>query len=363
MSPLEGREVLPVPLPGQLDVYDVPELAAARPASLEILDADALLPAAFAVAHRQAAPNTRRAYASAYRAFAAFLLARHPGRPARLEDFTAAAVVAFRDALERDGQASSTIAVRLSALRKAAAELGADPAIAAIKARGVQPDDSPALSLEELDTLLAVPDRRTTRGKRDAAILHLLAFAGLRRSELVALTVFDVEETRRDRDPRRRTAVTPSAAERTHYDVRVRADTAKRGRPRTVPLDRHTVRALIAWHHARPSSEHDSLFVSLPRPGAPKPAALSTRAIGELVSRHGIRARLPEGRRSPHVLRHTFCTMLAERGVPGEIIRDLAGHQDFRTTLGYIRIADERRREAISDTFDQGRSALARASL
>jgi hypothetical protein len=36
---------------------------------------------------------------------------------------------------------------------------------------------------------------------------------------------------------------------------------------------------------------------------------------------------------------------------------------DFRTTLGYINVADQRRRQAVDDTFDQGRSALARARI
>ena len=51
---------------------------------------------------------------------------------------------------------------------------------------------------------------------------------------------------------------------------------------------------------------------------------------------------------APHVLRHTFCTLLAERGVPIEVIRDLAGHANIRTTQKYIHVTDQRRRQAIA---------------
>ena len=49
--------------------------------------------------------------------------------------------------------------------------------------------------------------------------------------------------------------------------------------------------------------------LSLPRTG--QPGQLGTRDIARIVARHAQAADPPEDRRSPHVLRHTFCTHLA----------------------------------------------------
>jgi integrase len=49
-----------------------------------------------------------------------------------------------------------------------------------------------------------------------------------------------------------------------------------------------------------------------------------------------------EERRTAHALRHTFCTMLAERGGA------LAGHVDVRTTQVYVDVTDQRKAEGIA---------------
>jgi integrase len=56
----------------------------------------------------------------------------------------------------------------------------------------------------------------------------------------------------------------------------------------------------------------------------------------------------PERLRAPHVLRHTFCTLLAEHDVAIDVIRDLAGHASIRTTQKYIHVTDQRRGRAIA---------------
>jgi integrase len=151
-----------------------------------------------------------------------------------------------------------------------------------------------------------MPDRRTRQGKRDLAPLHLLGSVGLRRSEAAALVLADVDERRRAADPRLRHAIKSS----TSWWVTVRY--AKRGRTRVVPLDDGTLEAIVAWVKSRPPAATEHLLLSLPRAGAPGP--LGARDIARIVARHAEAADLPEDRRSPHVLRHTFCTHLADIG-------------------------------------------------
>jgi integrase/recombinase XerD len=147
-------------------------------------------------------------------------------------------------------------------------------------------------------------------------------------------------------------------AEETAWAVSVRQ--AKRGRARRVPLSRRALEALVDWRDARPVCASDRVFVSLP-PAGREPAPLSADAIGQIVARHAARAGLPPQLRAAHVLRHTFCTLLAERGVALEVIAELAGHADVRTTRAYVSVAERRLEAAIADTFDRGRSGLARA--
>jgi integrase len=81
----------------------------------------------------------------------------------------------------------------------------------------------------------------------------------------------------------------------------------------------------------RPTAATDRLLLSLPRTGQP-PRPLGTRDIARIVERYAAAAGLPDDRRSRHVLRHTFCTHLADSGADTAVIRELAGHADIRTT-------------------------------
>jgi integrase/recombinase XerD len=74
-----------------------------------------------------------------------------------------------------------------------------------------------------------------------------------------------------------------------------------------------------------------------------------------------IRSSKPPRLRRPHALRHTFCTILAERKVAIEVIKDVAGHADIRTTERYTHVSDQRRDEAI-DALDRARTTLQKAS-
>jgi integrase len=52
--------------------------------------------------------------------------------------------------------------------------------------------------------------------------------------------------------------------------------------------------------------------------------------------------------KSAHCLRHFFVTELANRGVPADVRKLLAGHSDSKTHAGYSHYDDKIRRDAIS---------------
>jgi site-specific recombinase XerD len=249
-------------------------VAATSAVTGELLDPASLATRAAEVAARQRSPETRRTYAAVYRGFGAFL-----GPDATAEELTSETVRSYRDQLERAGRTPATIAKHLSALRQLAASLDADPAIRTVRSQSVARGDPRALSGDEFARLLRMPDRRTRKGKRDLALLHLLGSAGLRRAEAANLLIADVDERRRAGDTRLRQAIAHS----TSWWVTVRY--GKRGRTRAIPLDEDALAALTAWVKTRPAAPTEQMLLSLPRTGQP-PRALSTRDIARIVARY-----------------------------------------------------------------------------
>jgi integrase/recombinase XerD len=80
---------------------------------------------------------------------------------------------------------------------------------------------------------------------------------------------------------------------------------------------------------------------------------LSPGAIGKIAAGYATAAQLPPGLRTPHVLRHTFCTAIAEReGL--DVVAELAGHADVRTSKRYVTVTAARTQSAIDAAFGAG---------
>jgi site-specific recombinase XerD len=302
----------------------------------ELVDPRSLHARALEVACGQPAPGTRGTYAGVYRAFCARL-----GPEVGVEGLSAQSVGEWRDRLEALGRSPATIAKHLSALRTLADALGADPEIAKVRSQTVARGRPRALSKDEYARLLRMPDRRSARGQRDLALLYLLGTAGLRRSEVCALELCDIDRFGRSGDGRLSRAIARS----TSWWVTVRC--AERGRTRHVPLDEDALEAIIHWVKGRPVTGSEQLLLSLPRTGR-APSPLGARDIARIVARYAQAAGLADDLRSPNVLRHTFCNILANAGVDVGVIAELAGHADLRTTTIYTTIDESRPTEGVA---------------
>lgn len=58
-------------------------------------------------------------------------------------------------------------------------------------------------------------------------------------------------------------------------------------------------------------------------------------------------ARKANVRPGVHILRHSYCSHLAMRGVPVRSIQALAGHQELSSTLGYMHVSPQAIEEAV----------------
>src|SRR5712691_8336060 len=142
-------------------------------------------------------PITKRVYNMALDEFFAWY-AQEP-RPG----FTKATVSAWRVTLEERRLGSSSIIVRMSAIRKLAVEATDNGLLAPELAAGIQRVKSAKsqgirvgnwLSLRQAQSLLNAPNVTTVRGLRDRAILAVLLGCGLRRSEVAALTFAHLQQ-------------------------------------------------------------------------------------------------------------------------------------------------------------------------
>src|ERR1700685_2036823 len=142
-------------------------------------------------------PITKRVYNMALNEFMAwFQQAPRPG-------FTKATVSAWRVSLEERKLGSSSIIIRMSAIRKLAAEAADNGLLAPELAQGISRVKSVKstgirvgnwLSQRQAQGLLRAADIKTVRGMRDRAILAVLLGCGLRRSEVAALTFAPMQQ-------------------------------------------------------------------------------------------------------------------------------------------------------------------------
>ena len=177
-----------------------------------------------------------------------------------------------------------------------------------------------ALSARELGRLFAAAEGEDWIDKRNVALLALMAKAGLRVGEVVALELADIELNARSG----------------WATVRM----GKGNKTRRVPLNSDTRQALQAYLAVRPDVPAKALFVS--RTGTP----LSVRDIQRLVADLARRARI-DGKVTPHMLRHTFATRLIERGADVAAVAALLGHESIATTSRYLHPSEARLAEAV----------------
>jgi len=143
-------------------------------------------------------PITKRVYSMALDEFLAFFhVEPRPG------GFCKATVSAWRVSLEARGLGSSSIIIRMSAIRKLAAEATDNGLLAPELAAGISRVKSAKsvgirmgnwLSARQAQSLLNAPDISTLKGLRDRAILAVLLGCGLRRSEVAALTFAHLQQ-------------------------------------------------------------------------------------------------------------------------------------------------------------------------
>lgn len=287
---------------------------------------------------RGAAPGTLAGYADDLNQFSVFL-SEH-GIASRWQEVRPAHVRRFLAHLHAGGYARASIARKLSAVRSLYRFLFARHLVSANPAAGVTaPRQRPRLPRflyqEDLVKLLAAPDPGTPLGLRDRALLEVLYATGLRVSELVSLTVPQVEGV---------------------DELRVLGKGGKErlallGRPAREAVARYLDKGRPHLLARRPPSERareERLFLN--HRGGP----LTDRGVRRVVHRHLLRA-CAQHEIGPHALRHTFATHLLEAGADLRAVQELLGHSSLATTQIYTHVTRGRLREVYDRAHPRAR--------
>ena len=117
--------------------------------------------------------------------------------------------------------------------------------------------------------------------------------------------------------------------------------TRKGNKEQYLHLNGETVSTLARYLAKRPQAQNGRFFVGT------NGGNLNRSYVYGLIRRYLKLADIEKGKRGPHILRHTFCTRLHQKGVAPFTIRDLAGHKSLNTTMRYIRIENKEQAEAV----------------
>lgn len=271
---------------------------------------------------RGVARNTALAYHSDVKKYVEFLASAGKTDPASAQSGDVYSYLAF---LNECGMAPSSMRRELSSIRAFHRFLVSESIASEDPARDVPPPKvwqrvPAALTVPEVERLLAQPDTGKPLGLRDKAMLEFTYATGMRVSEVIGFRM---------------------------RDLNLRAGTVrcmgKGSRERVIPVGGIAVKWAVRYRdEVRPAllaGRRQTAFFLNWR-GRPLSRTGFWKILKRYVRMSGIRSRV-----TPHVLRHSFATHLMEGGAGLRDVQQMLGHKDISTTQIYTKVDMEYLRE------------------
>jgi integrase/recombinase XerD len=264
-------------------------------------------------------PKTVQAYASDLNDYLQFLATE---KVASIQKADTSMILKHVIALRADGLGARSRARHLVAIRGFYAYLVRTGVLSANPAKMVDLPKSglklpDALSVQQVERLLEIPDQTTPKGLRNAAMLELIYAAGLRVSELVQLPV--------------------NAIQLEAGFVRV---IGKGNKERVVPIGHKAITTIQKYlSDSRPvlNKEKVSTYLFIAHAGKPMTRQGFWKLLRNYAQLAGIHQKF-----SPHSLRHSFASHLLEGGADLRAVQVMLGHVDISTTQIYTHVAQKR---------------------
>lgn len=262
--------------------------------------------------------NTYLSYKNDLNMYKAFLHQKNISNP---EKISSADVIEFIEYLQKtDHDEITTVARKLTTIKNYHAYLEKEKiapinVTLGIKRPKLKKTIAKTLSMDDINTLLDI-NLLTPFDYRNKAMLELVYGTGLRVSELVNLTLNNIDFT--------------------NCIIRI---VGKGNKERIIPLGEYSMYYLNLYMEKRPLLEKNNLCEKL---------FLNNHGKG--ITRQGffkILKNLLEEKHlnveaSPHTLRHSFATHLLEGGADLKSIQEMLGHSDISTTRMYTHVTNQK---------------------
>ena len=284
---------------------------------------------------KNVSPHTQRNYLNDLRQFSHYLHSEFPGR-----DFTTVDSLTIRSYLGvlHKKNRKSSIARKLASLRTfykfliRKGILKENPA-AVVSTPRLEKHMPSFLSIDEMFSLLTMPDTTTLAGIRDRAIMEMLYSSGLRVSELVGMD----EE---------------------HLDVNlgIVKVMGKGKKERIVPVGGKALEAVKNYSNALAVRYKSTPPLSIKRPLFlnQRGGRLTARSVARIINRYIDQCGLLKNI-SPHSLRHTFATHMLDAGADLRAIQELLGHVSLSTTQKYTHVSVSKLMETYDNAHPKSR--------
>jgi integrase/recombinase XerD len=269
-------------------------------------------------------PQTIKTYNTELRMFISYL-ERKIGK--RIEELTAEDISLYREHVIKTYSAA-TAAKKLAALRRfliftyMAGATAVNPEALRFFAKSPRVRQDPTYNVLTEDELSRMLSAARTTNYRDYVLLAVMAGCGLREAEVVGIRVGDFREVGEGQ-----------------ILLRVRG---KGDKIRNVPMSPELWRLVqkFVLLSGRSFSSHLDARKPLLLSRVGKDKTLTTRSVQNIVKKY-VRAAGITKAISPHSIRHTVGTNMAINEAPLLVIQQFLGHADPKTTLRYIRRAEE----------------------
>ncbi|WEA38593.1 site-specific integrase [Lysinibacillus fusiformis] len=174
------------------------------------------------------------------------------------------------------------------------------------------------------------------------AVLRLIAYTGMRKSEALALTWNDVNFIENE--------LTINKAIGRGKQTKLYLKTTKTSKPRTIKLDDTTLSNLKEWNKLQKQQ-----YIKLGINTIKKNQLIFSNTKNEFLQpvqvqkwMYSVQNKYQFKRVSPHGLRHTHCSLLFEAGASIKEVQDRLGHSDVKTTLDiYTHVTKKAKEDAI----------------
>lgn len=205
-----------------------------------------------------------------------------------------------------------------------------------VKLARQKPDEIIAfLEVNDVESMMKIPDTKTSSGVRDRAIMELFFSSGMRISELTSLDADQVSFLK-DKNTTRT------------YELSI---IGKGNHVRTIFISPRAAQWLRMYLDSR-RDVFKPLFINQ-RSKDPENKRLSVRYIQVMISRCAMLAGISK-KVTPHTLRHTYATDLLAHGADLRSVQELLGHKNVATTQIYTHVTNKRLRD-IHEKFHGGK--------